>query len=478
MEPPCQRDDRSRGRSQLITRADLNERIQEWGLREDVVEKDYVIGWALWGIGSDPRLSASWAFKGGTCLKKCYLETYRFSEDLDFTVLPGGPFAPDELVPILKDVFERIYEESGVDFREREPAVRLRPDGKSAEGRIYYRGPRNAPQLASIKLDLTTAEQVVRPTVLRPIAHQYPDALPSPATVRCYGFEEVFGEKLRAMGERSRPRDLYDIVNLFRRKEFLPHAELIRSVYTEKCTTKGVEVFTFASLEASRFRDELESEWANMLAHQLPALPPFADFWEELPRLFDWLEGKAAPAELESIPVREAVDPEWSPPPTAWVWGQRVPLETVRFAAANHLCVDLGYQGSIRLIEPYSLRRAQAGQLPLYAIKADTGELRSYRVDRIQSIRVSTRPFKPRFAVEFTGSGPIVAPPTPPSTRRTAARRRRASGGMVYVIECTICGRKFTRSTHDRRLRPHKEPGSSYDCPGRTGYLVDSRYED
>lgn len=31
-------------------------------------------------------------FKGGTCLKKCYIETYRFSEDLDFTVLPGGPF--------------------------------------------------------------------------------------------------------------------------------------------------------------------------------------------------------------------------------------------------------------------------------------------------------------------------------------------------------------------------------------------------
>ena len=28
----------------------------------------------------------SWVFKGGTCLKKCYFETYRFSEDLDFTL--------------------------------------------------------------------------------------------------------------------------------------------------------------------------------------------------------------------------------------------------------------------------------------------------------------------------------------------------------------------------------------------------------
>ena len=50
----------------MIGRGDLNERVREWGLREDVVEKDYVIGWALWGIGSHPSLSTSWAFKGGT----------------------------------------------------------------------------------------------------------------------------------------------------------------------------------------------------------------------------------------------------------------------------------------------------------------------------------------------------------------------------------------------------------------------------
>jgi predicted nucleotidyltransferase component of viral defense system len=45
----------------------------------------------LWGIGQDNDLKISGFFKGGTSLKKCYLETYRFSEDLDFTVLPGAP---------------------------------------------------------------------------------------------------------------------------------------------------------------------------------------------------------------------------------------------------------------------------------------------------------------------------------------------------------------------------------------------------
>ena len=173
---------------------------REWGLRENVVEKDYVIGWVLWGIGSDPRLSKSWAFKGGTCLKKCYVETYRFSEDLDFTVLPGGMIEPDELLPVLLDVLDRIYEQSGIDFTGQHPYLRRRRDGSSVEGRIYYRGPLGAPGVASLKLDLTTDEIVVRPTVLQNINHHYPDGLPLPAQVRCYGFEEVFAEKLRAMG--------------------------------------------------------------------------------------------------------------------------------------------------------------------------------------------------------------------------------------------------------------------------------------
>ena len=77
----------------------------------------------------------------------------------------------------------------------------------------------------------------------------------------------------------------------------------------------------------------------------------------------------------------------------------------MRFAAANHLCVELGYQGRNHLIEPYSLRMTRSGQLTLYAVQSDTGKVRSYGVDQIQSIRVSTASFIPRFAVDALGSG-------------------------------------------------------------------------
>lgn len=214
----------------MIGRVDLDERVRAWGLREEVVEKDYVLGWLLWGISTDPQLSTTWVFKGGTCLKKCYIDTYRFSEDLDFTVLENGLIEPDEVLEAIKRVIDRVGQESGIDFSAEPPRCKQRPSGRSSEGRVYYRGPRGAPGPARIKLDLTKDETVVRPPVMRPISHDYPDVLPAPAQVRCYGFEEVFAEKLRAMGERCRPRDLYDIVNLFRRPDFRKHAALVRKV--------------------------------------------------------------------------------------------------------------------------------------------------------------------------------------------------------------------------------------------------------
>jgi predicted nucleotidyltransferase component of viral defense system len=69
----------------MIDKRDVLESASALKLLPNVIEKDYVLGWILGGINNHLELN-SWAFKGGTCLKKCYFETYRFSEDLDFTL--------------------------------------------------------------------------------------------------------------------------------------------------------------------------------------------------------------------------------------------------------------------------------------------------------------------------------------------------------------------------------------------------------
>ena len=75
-------------------------------LDQGVIEKDYVLGWLLAGVAQHEGLSGTWVFKGGTCLRKCYYETFRFSEDLDFTVVNGGPEEPGDLMPIFAEIAE------------------------------------------------------------------------------------------------------------------------------------------------------------------------------------------------------------------------------------------------------------------------------------------------------------------------------------------------------------------------------------
>ena len=86
------------------------------GLEARVVEKDYVLGWVLHSIARDPQLGESWVFKGGTCLKKCYFETYRFSEDLDFTVTDPAQLNEGFLLERFRAIGERLYNETGIEL--------------------------------------------------------------------------------------------------------------------------------------------------------------------------------------------------------------------------------------------------------------------------------------------------------------------------------------------------------------------------
>ncbi|MDA8314985.1 MAG: nucleotidyl transferase AbiEii/AbiGii toxin family protein [Actinomycetota bacterium] len=460
----------------MIGRPDIVERVAEWQLTEEVIEKDYLLGWLLWGIGADPVLGDQWVFKGGTCLKKCYIETYRFSEDLDFTVLPGGPYLPEQIEPHLGRVLARVHDASGIDFSARAPLLRLRPDALSVEGRVYYVGPRQTPQPARVKLDISANETVIRPPVLREIAHPLPRRSVA-GRVRCYSFEELFAEKIRAMAQRARPRDLYDIINLFRRNDLRLYPDVIRQALVEKCAAKELDVPTASDFVDSPLIAALEADWSQMLGHQLPALPPLEGFFDELPLLFAWLEGTAEFEELAPLPGGTD-EGDWSPPPTVTTWRTGIPLETVRFAATNHLCVELLDDGSWRRIEPYSLRRSSSGRLLLHAERSDGEGHRTYGVDKIGGLRVTTVPFRPRYPIEFSAHGPLHAPPQSRNPAGWGSGLRRASPrsatGPVHIYQCTRCGKEFRHTKRNATLRAHKDP-YGFPCPGRRGIHLGPR---
>ena len=60
---------------------------KEKGVPKTTIDKDWVLGHFLNAMYSFVEIQNNFIFKGGTCLRKCHIEDYRFSEDLDFTLL-------------------------------------------------------------------------------------------------------------------------------------------------------------------------------------------------------------------------------------------------------------------------------------------------------------------------------------------------------------------------------------------------------
>src|SRR5947208_16396855 len=98
----------------------LSNRLAKQGgrrIREDVLERDYCLAWFLAAL-EESDLRTRLALKGGTALKRCYFVDYRFSEDLDFTLLEAIPF--DSILHGLERVYEAVREGSGIVLRSTE----------------------------------------------------------------------------------------------------------------------------------------------------------------------------------------------------------------------------------------------------------------------------------------------------------------------------------------------------------------------
>ena len=330
------------------------------------------------------------------------------------------------------------------------------------------------------------------------IFHPYTDGPEGGIQVLAYDYLEAFAEKFRALAERTRPRDLYDVVNLYRNGEARPEARRFMEVLRAKCEFKGIPVPRMGDLEGHRA--DLEAGWAGMLAHQLPALLPVATFWDALPEIFAWIEGVVAqPLAAMRIGTGETLIRDRIVGLAAGSRGQNF-VEMIRFAAANRLLVEIDYrdkQGkrSTRAVEPYSLRRSQAGDVLLMAVRVDDGEPRSYLVDSILGVGTTQTPFSPRYPIELTPSGPQSIPHTASSSSagrsglhtrpvvrrssgRKATRRSNFAGasGPTYVFKCSACGKSFNKKTNDGTLNKHKNSRTGYECYGTLGMYVRTKY--
>lgn len=177
---------------------------------EAVLERDYCLSWILAGL-SQSALRDRLAFKGGTALKKFYFEEYRFSEDLDFTLLAETSW--EDIEQSLTAAFDKVRTQSGVQIHL--DHLDRHAHENSHTFYLAYDGPLPGAAGKTVKTDITIRELLILPVELRPLLRGYPEYhdLPEDARIAVYSLDEVAIEKTVALLDpaRNEPRDLYDL---------------------------------------------------------------------------------------------------------------------------------------------------------------------------------------------------------------------------------------------------------------------------
>jgi predicted nucleotidyltransferase component of viral defense system len=406
----------------MIRQAIIRAVAQQESLQPTTVEKDYVLGWVLYGITGHAKLSR-WVFKGGTCLKKCFFETYRFSEDLDFTV-PASELLSVELIEkALSEIGDWISTEVGIEF----PRDRLtveeytnKQGSVSFHARLGYVGPLrfSGQRMQRVKFDVTQQELLVDLPDRRAVFHRYDDSIQPAPTVACYSVNEILAEKTRALYERQgRARDVYDLVHISRnfRDEIVAARAL--HIAREKFAFKQLAEPTVDGILLRVDPETLRRNWDDQLAHQLPLLPPVESFLTELREaLAWWMEPAVARPVTQPLPLasEERQLPRQHFPAHASAPSGRGlaigaaarTIDQLRFAARNRLRAEVVYHGVTRVVEPYSIRVAQTGNTLMYVWeisrgRAQTDRIKAYRLGEIGATRVLNEPFAPRYMIEL-----------------------------------------------------------------------------
>ncbi|MCC6806885.1 MAG: nucleotidyl transferase AbiEii/AbiGii toxin family protein [Deltaproteobacteria bacterium] len=261
----------------------LSNRLAEGGGRripESVLERDYCLAWFLAALGRS-TLGKRVTFKGGTALKRCYFGDYRFSEDLDFTLLEDASF--DAILAELVPVFAEVQRASGIVFR-----FMRRDDQSHKNSHTFYLGfegplPGAAPR--EVKVDITIREQLVFPLDQRVVVKGYEEYedLPDNAVVQVYSLNEIMAEKIVALGDRARnePRDLYDAWYLA--DGHVVVEELVPAI-ASKLAFRGKKLGEIGA-ELKKKEARLEKLWSTRLSAQMVTRPEFEGVFRSVQRV-------------------------------------------------------------------------------------------------------------------------------------------------------------------------------------------------
>ena len=165
------------------------------------VEQDLIISRALVEIFSDDMLRDALRFRGGTALNKLHFpKPLRYSEDIDLVRTSAGPIGP--LLDQLRVVLEPWLGRAQFDQSRVAPKFRFRVEAEDGSG---------VPIRLKTEINTREIEAFDAPTAL-PLEIVNP-WFSGEAAIPTFSREEMLATKLRALLQRDKGRDLYDLAH-------------------------------------------------------------------------------------------------------------------------------------------------------------------------------------------------------------------------------------------------------------------------
>jgi predicted nucleotidyltransferase component of viral defense system len=460
----------------MIEKHEIDGRAKEFEIHTSNVQRDYVFGWLLYGFFTASNLRDILVLKGGNALRKGFFANTRFSADLDFGI--PSDIAEDTLRQEINLVCDLIRDRAGVEFvtdrtrvEEKFGASEAPPtDLKVYEARVYFKdfyGQSDSITLR-VSMDVTRFDRILLPPQMVSLIHPYSDAQEAACQIRSMKLEEIIATKLKCLMQREHAPDLFDYAYSIRLLGGqLDKGEVVRTLIRKTIFDRNPAVLK--DILASTALGALREQWAKaiVIARQfvLDIEEAIRAFLADLEVLF------------QAYPNNGYGD---------FVYFNATLRGPIMQAARTKTLLRIVYKGEERLVEPYSLkyqvRRDGAQREYFFAYNVSGGRntpgIRAFVSSNMQSIANTETAFEPRYPIELRKAGEMPANPylfDPNRPVRAPRFRRTRTSGPVYVYQCGICGKRFSRRHRTSTLKPHKNK-QGYPCSGRYGIYVETRY--
>lgn len=161
------------------------------------IEHDLIITKAILELYANPEFGSSMAFRGGTALNKLFFNQFsRYSEDIDFVQLRAEPIGP--ILNLIQSALDPWLGKPKKDF-------------STGLVTLTYRIISTDGAKLKLKVEINTREHF---TILGLQDYQFSSNsswCPGSALITTYQLEELLGTKMRALYQRRKGRDLYDL---------------------------------------------------------------------------------------------------------------------------------------------------------------------------------------------------------------------------------------------------------------------------